>query len=175
VEAHSTSRPLDALRLLEQTHYDLVLVDIEMAGMSGFELVKRLRAMPGYLRTPVIFVTAHNDFEVRAKTIESGGDDVIAKPILPVELAAKAVMHLLKSEMLTIPAPDSLRLEVAPEGRDDRAFESEVAPPEESRSRALSHDSRMSSSRPFETAAQNRSREFNAVKPLDGSEDTAGV
>jgi CheY-like chemotaxis protein len=124
VHAHSTNRPLDALRLFEQNQYDLVLLDIEMEGMKGFELSRRLRTVPGYLRTPVIFVTAHTDFDVRVKTIESGGDDLIAKPILPVELAAKAVMHLLKTQMLTIPLPDSGQLESLPQHRAlDRATE----------------------------------------------------
>jgi CheY-like chemotaxis protein len=108
VRADSSTRPSEALQLLAQHQYDLVLLDIEMPEMNGFELSKRLRALPGYLRTPVIFVTIHNDFDVRAQTIASGGDDVIAKPILPVELAAKAVMHLLKIQMLTIPVPQSI-------------------------------------------------------------------
>ena len=80
-------------------HFDLILLDIEMPVLNGFELCKRLRAVPGYEHTPVIFVTVHSDFESRAKSSLSGGDDLIAKPILPMELAAKVVMHLLKRQM----------------------------------------------------------------------------
>lgn len=114
VQAQSTTRPAEALLLFEHNHYDLVLLDIEMEGMNGFEISARLRSMPGYLRTPVIFVTAHTNFDVRVKTIEAGGDDLIAKPILPVELAAKAVLHLLRTQMLTIPVPDSESSEPMP-------------------------------------------------------------
>jgi CheY-like chemotaxis protein len=51
--------------------------------------------LPGYQHTPVIYVTAHTDFESRAKSILSGGGDFISKPILAMELAVKALAHLL--------------------------------------------------------------------------------
>ena len=95
----STEDPLVAWQWAHHEHFDLVLLDIEMPGLNGLELCKRLRTVPGYEKTPVIFVSVHNEFESRAKTSLSGGDDLIAKPILPMELAAKCVMHLLKSQM----------------------------------------------------------------------------
>ena len=101
LQARSTDDPLVGLQLLKETHYDLVLLDIEMLGMDGFELCRRLRALPGYEKTPVIFVTGHSDFESRAKSIVSGGDDLIAKPVFPMELAVKAVAYLLKRETAT--------------------------------------------------------------------------
>jgi CheY-like chemotaxis protein len=137
VQADSISRPLEALRLFEQNRYDLVLLDIEMEGMKGFELSARLRAIPGYLRTPIIFVTAHTDFDVRLKTIESGADDLITKPILPVELAAKAVMHLLRIQMLTIPLPESSVLKATSQ---DLALEREGSMPDHSRSAESAQD-----------------------------------
>ena len=70
-----------------------------MPGMDGIELCKRTRRLPGYENTPIIYVTLHSDFETRAKSALSGADDLIAKPILATELAAKAVMHLLKSQL----------------------------------------------------------------------------
>jgi len=96
----STEDPLVAWQWANQEHFDLILLDIEMPVLNGFELCKRLRSVPGYEHTPVIFVTVHSDFESRAKSSLSGGDDLIAKPILPMELAAKVVMHLLKRQML---------------------------------------------------------------------------
>ena len=76
--------------------YDLILLDVEMPGIDGLELCKRLRALPAYEKTPVIYVTIHSDFETQSRTLMSGGNDLIAKPIQPAELAVKAVMHLLK-------------------------------------------------------------------------------
>ncbi len=95
----STEDPLVAWQWAHHEHFDLILLDVEMPVLNGFELCERLRTVPGYEKTPVIFVTVHSDFESRAKSSLSGGNDLIAKPILPMELAAKAVMHLLKSQM----------------------------------------------------------------------------
>jgi CheY-like chemotaxis protein len=99
IQARSTEDPLVAWQWLQQEHFDLVLLDIEMPGLTGFELCKRLRTVPAYKRTPVIFVTSHGDFANRAQSTLSGGDDLLAKPVLPMELTAKVLMHLLKSGM----------------------------------------------------------------------------
>lgn len=99
--ARTTPDPLVAMQWVHETRFDLVLLDIEMPGMSGLDFCKQLRVMPGYRYTPVIFVTSHGDFEHRAKSILSGGNDLISKPVLPIELAVKAVTHLLKANLET--------------------------------------------------------------------------
>ena len=99
LQARSEDNPLTALKLLAETRYDLILLDIEMPEINGFDFCRRLRALPGYAKTPVIYVTIHSDFESRAKGVLSGGDDLIAKPFLPIELAVKAVMNLIKSHL----------------------------------------------------------------------------
>jgi len=99
LQARGAESAAVALGLLQEKVYDLVLLDVEMPEMDGFELCKRLRALPGYDKTPVIYVTLHSDFETRARTVLSGGNDLIAKPILPAELAVKVVMHLLKRQL----------------------------------------------------------------------------
>ena len=101
LNTRSTEDPQAAWQWLSGEHFDLVLLDIEMPGLDGIELCERLRRLPGYEKTPVIFVTIHTDFESRAKSTLSGGNDLIAKPILPMELAAKVVMHLIKSQIST--------------------------------------------------------------------------
>ncbi len=101
LEARAAENPLIGLELLRRTVYDLVLLDIEMPHMTGFDLCRKLRTLPGYARTPVIYVTAHSDFENRSKGILSGGNDLIAKPVFPIELAVKSVMHLLRSRLPT--------------------------------------------------------------------------
>ncbi len=85
-----------ALTLAEEKPYDLVLLDVEIPGLDGFELCKQLRALPAYKKTPVIFVTSRNEFQDRAQAVLSGGTDFIAKPIAPLELALKAIMHLME-------------------------------------------------------------------------------
>jgi CheY-like chemotaxis protein len=103
LDADAVEDPLLALERLREARYDLVLVDIEMPGMNGFELCRKLRALPNYERTPVIYVTVHTDFESRAQGVLSGGSDLIPKPFLPIELAVKAVMHLTKSRLPASP------------------------------------------------------------------------
>ena len=98
LQARSTQDP-EGLQWLQEQRFDLVLLDIEMPGMDGFELCRRLRVLPGYQKTPVIFVTVHGDFESRAKSVLSGGDDLIAKPVFPMDLAVKAVALLLKRQL----------------------------------------------------------------------------
>ena len=88
--------PNAALNLLAKGRFDLVFLDVDMPGMNGFELCTKLRALPGYKKTPVIFVTNLNDFESRASSMMSGGNDFIGKPFLFMELAVKALVHALR-------------------------------------------------------------------------------
>jgi CheY-like chemotaxis protein len=99
IQARSTEDPVQGLAWLKERQYDLVLLDISMPGMDGFELCGRLRKLPGYQETPVIYVTAHGDFKNRAKSLLSGGSDLISKPVFPMELAVKAVALLLKRQL----------------------------------------------------------------------------
>ena len=94
----STEDPVVAWQWANQEHFDLLLLDIEMPVLNGVELCMRLRSLPGYEKTPDIFVTVHSDFGSRAKSSLSGGDDLIAKPVLPMELAANVVMHLSRRQ-----------------------------------------------------------------------------
>lgn len=100
LEARSVEDPRSALQFLREKHYDLVLLDVELPGMDGFELCTKLRALSGYEQVPVIYVTAHSDFETRAKGALTGGYDLIAKPILPMELAVKVVTVLMKKQFV---------------------------------------------------------------------------
>jgi DNA-binding response OmpR family regulator len=94
-----------ALEKLMATDYDLVLLDINMPGLTGFELCEKLRALPQHIKTPVIFVTAFNNFENRKQSVLSGGGDLIAKPVSPLELALKVTIHLLKAPPKPVATP----------------------------------------------------------------------
>ena len=86
----SVDDPQVALRLLKENSFSLILLDVEMPGMNGFELCRELRALPANQATPVVFVTTLAGFESRESALSSGGNDLIAKPFLPMELAVKA-------------------------------------------------------------------------------------
>ena len=79
--------------------FDLIFLDVGMPKMSGFELCTRLRSLPNYKKTPVVFVTSLNDFETKANSTMSGGNDCIAKPFLFIELAVKALVYIWRSRL----------------------------------------------------------------------------
>jgi CheY-like chemotaxis protein len=87
-----------ALSVLRQNRFDLVILDVNMPGKNGFEVCEVLRASNQNKKTPVLFVTGLNDFEVRARSTLSGGNDFIAKPFLLIELAVKALLYVLQSQ-----------------------------------------------------------------------------
>ncbi len=91
--------PSEALELSRVHHYNLFVLDVNMPGMTGYDLCERLRKSDNYRETPVIFVTGWNTFESRLRFARSGGDDFISKPFLPPELAAKTLIHLLGRRM----------------------------------------------------------------------------
>jgi DNA-binding response OmpR family regulator len=95
----SVEDPNLAFKMITENRFDLIFLDVDMPGMNGFELCAKLRALPSHKTTPVIFVTSLTDFESRANSTISGGNDFIAKPFLFIELAVKALVHVLKGKL----------------------------------------------------------------------------
>ena len=121
----SVEDSLEGLKLLQTNHYDLVLLDIDMPKLTGFEVCEKLRALPHYKTTPVIFVTAHSNFGNRTQGVLSGGNYFITKPVDPLELALKVTIHLFKAQVQHAGAPQP---ETKPEVKPQAANASEVAP-----------------------------------------------
>ena len=113
LKSTAVSHPDEAIKLLQDQPFDLVFLDVEMPGMNGFELCKRLRAMPLHAKTPVIFVTALSGFESRAKSSLSGGDDFIGKPFSYIELAVKGLIYVLRGAIGEEKSPARGRAAVA--------------------------------------------------------------
>jgi len=90
----SVEDPNQAFKMITENRFDLIFLDVDMPGMNGFELCSKLRALPSHKNTPVVFVTSLNDFESRANSTISGGNDFIAKPFLFIELAVKALVYV---------------------------------------------------------------------------------
>jgi DNA-binding response OmpR family regulator len=95
----SVDDPDTALRMLGEDRFDLIFLDVEMPEMNGFDLCTRLRGLPQQRDTPVVFVTSQTDFESRARSTLSGGNDLIAKPFLFIELAVKALTYVLQKRL----------------------------------------------------------------------------
>ena len=92
--ATASSGP-EALAKLSAENPDIVLLDVVMPQMSGYEVCRAIRANPGTELLPIVMVTALDPAEERLKGIESGADDFLAKPINQAELLAR-VKSLLR-------------------------------------------------------------------------------
>ena len=89
----------EALDKIEQVELDLVLLDVVMPNMSGYEVCRRIRASAQTEMLPVVMVTALDPGEERVKGIEAGCDDFLSKPINQPELLAR-VRSLLRIKSL---------------------------------------------------------------------------
>ena len=85
----------EALEKLAGNQIDLILLDVMMPGMDGFEVTRRIRQDPKTKLMPIILVTALKETEDRIKGIKAGCDDYISKPFNKMELLAR-VQSLLK-------------------------------------------------------------------------------
>ena len=94
----ATSGP-QALERIASEHPDLVLLDVMMPGMSGYEVCRAIRADPAHAMLPVVLVTALDPAEERAKGLDAGADDFLSKPVSQAELLAR-VRSLLRIKAL---------------------------------------------------------------------------
>ena len=91
---------LEALQIIDRKTPDLVLLDVMMPKMSGFEVCKRIKNDPKTGDIPVIMVTALNEFGDIERGIDSGTDDFISKPVNKLELVTR-VKTMLKLKHLS--------------------------------------------------------------------------
>jgi CheY-like chemotaxis protein len=80
-EAYTTLNSLEALTMAQVEQPDVVLLDVMMPKLDGFQLCKMLRADPKTRELPVIFVTAYSALDLEDRRMESGGDMVLPKPV----------------------------------------------------------------------------------------------
>jgi putative two-component system response regulator len=78
-----------ALQIVEATHPDLVLMDVLMPKLTGYEVCQRIKRNPATRLTPVVLITALNEREDRIQGINAGADDFLIKPVNPHELKAR--------------------------------------------------------------------------------------
>ena len=83
-----------ALQVTEKEKPDLILLDIMMPEMDGFEVCSRLKKNPSLNDVPIIFISSLNDTDDIVKALTSGGADYITKPFKPEEVKARVATHL---------------------------------------------------------------------------------
>ncbi len=95
----------DALAMCERAECDIVLLDVMMPDMDGFEVCRRLKANPSTHHLPVVMVTALDQPSDRVKGLEAGADDFLTKPVSDLALISR-VRSLVRLKMMT----DELRM-----------------------------------------------------------------
>jgi CheY-like chemotaxis protein len=91
---------LEALEIIKREPPDLILLDVMMPKMSGFEVCKRIKNDPKTSDIPVIMVTALNEFRDIERGIDSGTDDFLSKPVNKLEILTR-VKTMLKLKHLS--------------------------------------------------------------------------
>ena len=84
IQADTAASGAEALRMVEQEHYDLMLLDVNMPGMDGFEVVQTLRQRG--VRIPIMIVSGRQEDYDTLYGLDIGADDYVTKPFNPVVL-----------------------------------------------------------------------------------------
>ncbi len=98
----------DGLDQVSKGHPDLVLLDVVMPGMTGYEVCRRIRASPDTAMLPVVMVTSLDPGEERIKGLDAGADDFLTKPVNHAELLAR-VRSLLRIKALHVQLEEANR------------------------------------------------------------------
>jgi two-component system cell cycle response regulator len=109
-----------ALEICERGQIDIILLDVMMPGMDGFEVARRLKASPNTHHIPIIMVTALDQPADRVKGLEAGADDFLTKPVNDLALITR-VRSLVRLKMVT----DELRMRAVTSGEmnlNDQVF-----------------------------------------------------
>ena len=96
LEADTASGGQEALSLTENRKYDLILLDINMHGMDGFEVIQRLRNRG--VKTPIIIVSGRQEDYDTLYGLDIGADDYVTKPFNPIVLGAKVKALIRRSK-----------------------------------------------------------------------------
>lgn len=82
-EVSTASCAQDAITLARENHFDMVISDIGMPEMNGYELAQALRKLPGYESVPMVAVTGYSLFDDRNRSLTAGFNEHVTKPIDP--------------------------------------------------------------------------------------------
>lgn len=110
-----------ALRAADKSPPDMILLDVMMPGIDGFEVCQRLREKPAFRDIPVMFLTGLNDVANKARGFEVGGNDYLTKPFEALEVRARVKAHLTAKAYA-----DSVKEKIASEMRIARDIQAGI-------------------------------------------------
>lgn len=95
----------EALARLDTLRPDMVLLDVLMPDLDGYEVCRRIRRLPAFARMPILMLTGHNTLTERIKGFEAGADNYLSKPVSPEELQVlvKALLQRQQAEIAAAP------------------------------------------------------------------------
>ena len=127
-EALAFIDPVAALRALESTEVDIVLVDYRMPEIDGVEFIRRMRAMPQHEHIPVVMVTTADEREVCIEALQAGATDFLTKPLEPIEFKVRMrnLLALRRAQRTLAERAARLDAEVAEKTRDLQDREREI-------------------------------------------------
>ncbi len=114
IEITAAENGFSGLALARSFKPDVIVSDVMMPDINGYEVVRNLRREPGFAHIPILMLTAQSGLQDKLKAFEAGADDYLSKPFEPAELAARVRVLLRSAEMaraVAKPAPAPTREE----------------------------------------------------------------
>ena len=84
----------EALTFIQREQFDLILTDLSLPDLDGFELVRLIRSLPEYATIPIVAITAHTQAAERRAALQAGCTDVLTKPYRPRQLSQLVNHHV---------------------------------------------------------------------------------
>lgn len=91
------NEPINILEVMDEFKPDVVLLDVIMPGLSGYDVCRLLRANEQWSKLPILFLTSKSDKDGRAAAFEAGADDFLAKPVVSAELISRVKAQITRS------------------------------------------------------------------------------
>ncbi|RPH56455.1 MAG: response regulator, partial [Chloroflexi bacterium] len=89
IEITAAENGVSGLALARSFKPDVIVSDVMMPDINGYEVVRNLRREPGFAHIPILMLTAQSGLQDKLKAFEAGADDYLSKPFEPAELAAR--------------------------------------------------------------------------------------
>ncbi|MCA9792547.1 MAG: response regulator [Candidatus Eremiobacteraeota bacterium] len=101
-QVQAITDPMELWSTISDNSPDLLLLDLEMPTVSGFDICRVLRSDLNFRHLPIIVLTAHQDFDNYERALEAGADDVITKPLEPARLVSRIRSRLARNQALRL-------------------------------------------------------------------------